>query len=121
MGAGYFCFDIDGTIDAYPDQTRALMIALRAAGHQVDVLSGIEGDVVTPDDLAMKQTYLSNLGFDQGVTYENLNLVAEPHDINKAIFCADNGVDVLFDNNKANAKAVAATTLPLVPWPTREK
>ena len=117
----YYCWDIDGTADADPPLMREMMTALRAAGHRVDILTGISADEVTDTDLAMKRNYLNELGISQGVAYATLYAVAKPHDLNKAAFCQDNGVDCLIDNDKVNAKACAAMgVLVLVPWATRQ-
>lgn len=113
------CFDIDGTIDAFPDELGALMRALRATGSTVQVLSGIDADELTPDDLVEKSQYLTGLGL--GESYDRLVLVPRPHAENKASYMREAGVDLLVDNDKGNAAAAADICPVLVPWQSRVK
>ena len=113
-----WAFDIDGTIDAYPEQMRTLMTALKAAGHVVVVLTGSEDSPISATDVQEKADYLAALGVNQGAAYDRLVVVAKPHDLNKTQWLKANNAAALFDNAKDNAKA--APCLVLVPWQTRE-
>ena len=111
-------FDIDGTVDAFPAQFLAIMQALRCAGHSVVVLTGSSDDV-TPEVVAHKAQYLNELGL--GDAYDRLVVLPRPHVENKVAWCQAHNVEVLFDNRKETARALAetGTTLALVPWQTR--
>jgi hypothetical protein len=114
--------DIDGTIDSNPDQMRSIMSAMQQAGHHVVVLTGTSEPPATKADWDTKATYLRSLGcgscWDQLVViaHETGNLAAA-----KADWCVDNGVDLLIDNNKENAKQATKAGIPLVlvPWASR--
>lgn len=114
--------DIDGTIDATPDEMRTLMGSLMAAGHVVVVLTGIADDIATQSDFDHKANYLRSLGC--GAVWDKM--VVLPHargeiDLMKAQWCKDNGVDIFIDNDKANARAAIDAGIPLVlvPWASR--
>ena len=111
-------FDIDGTIDADPPVFLSLMQALRAAGSTVVITTGIAGPTVVPQDITDKATYLQALGF--GQAYDQLVVLPEPHDENKAAWLKANNADLLVDNDKENAKAAAGVCQILVPWQTRK-
>ena len=114
--------DIDGTIDANPDEMRSIMGSLMAAGHHVIVLTGTSDRVATQVDWDDKFDYLRSLGC--GAVWDQLVVVphgkGEVADV-KAQWCKDNGVDVMIDNDKGNAKAAidAGVPLVLVPWASR--
>lgn len=114
--------DIDGTIDANPDEMRSIMGSLMQAGHYVVVLTGTQQDPVTQTEWDSKCNYLISMGC--GAVWDELVVV--PHvsgelaDV-KAQWCRDNGVDVMIDNDKTNAKAATKAGVPLVlvPWASR--
>lgn len=111
--------DVDGTIDSDPQVFQTLCAALRSAGCQVAVLTGLKGaKQITPADVQAKQEYLQQLGFsafDQLAVFpDNANLPQA-----KAQWCKDHGADVLVDNNRANAQAAQDVCLVLLPWATR--
>ena len=114
--------DIDGTIDANPDEMRSVLSALMQAGHYVVILTGTSEPPATKDDWDNKAAYLRSVGC--GACYDELVVVAhkkgELGDV-KAQWCVDNGVDVLIDNDKGNAKAATKLGIPLVlvPWASR--
>ena len=72
-------FDIDGTIDSFPQVMLGLVTALTAAGHHVYIITGIEQDKVTPTDVRNKKAFLIGLGFGPG-TYKELIVLPQPHD-----------------------------------------
>jgi hypothetical protein len=114
--------DIDGTIDANPNELRSIMGSLIAAGHYVVVLTGTSGLAPTQSEWQEKRNYLSSLGC--GSVWNELVIVdptqGDTADL-KANYCVSNGVDVLIDNNKDNAKAATTAGVPLVlvPWASR--
>ena len=116
--------DVDGTIDANPDEMRSIMGSLMQAGHTVVVLTGTATTTATKKDWDQKVAYLRSVGC--GAVWDQLVVLAhdkgELADV-KAAWCADNGVDVLIDNNKDNAKTATKTGIPLVlvPWASRTK
>ena len=114
--------DLDNTIDATPKQFQSLMTALRAAGHLVIVLTGTAEDVASQTVWDEKANYLATLGC--GTCWDQMTIVASPDGDGadaKAKWCDDNGVDILIDNSKDNARAAteAGVSLVLVPWATR--
>lgn len=111
--------DINGTIDADPALFQHLMSALRAAGDQVAVLTGVHGSpTVTPADVQAKRARLAELAFtayDQLVVFPDVgNLPAL-----KADWCSQQGASTLIDNDRGNAEAAASECMVLVPWATR--
>ena len=114
--------DLDNTIDATPKQMQSLMSAFLAAGHSVVVLTGTAEDVATQEVWNDKQQYLNALGCSS--CWSQLTVIASPDGSGseaKAKWCEDNGVDILIDNSKDNAKAATAAGVPLVlvPWASR--
>jgi hypothetical protein len=115
-------FDLDNTIDAAPKQMQSLMAALKATGHEVSVVTGSNSMPVTQEDWQEKCNYLNMLGC--GACWDKLIVLSHANgDIPsiKAKWCDDNGVDMLIDNSKENARAATAIGIPmvLVPWATR--
>ena len=114
--------DLDNTIDAEPPRLQSLLSALRAAGHVVVVVTGTAQDVASQNEWNAKADYLSKLGC--GACYDTLVVIASPDGSSadlKAKWCDENGVDILIDNSKENAKAAVAVGIPLVlvPWASR--
>lgn len=111
--------DVDGTIDSDPQVFQTLCAALRSAGCQVAVLTGLHGTKqITPADVQGKQEYLRQLGFsafDQLAVFPDNKGLPQA----KAQWCKDHGADVLIDNNRANAEAAQGVCLVLLPWGTR--
>ena len=114
-----YAVDIDGTIDAFPAAFLGMMQALKACGHAVHVVSGVDAPVVTQQDMDAKAAYLVSLGC--GEAYTRLVLVPDPHAENKASYLREAGADMLWDNSKANAQAAIDICPVLVPWQSREK
>ena len=111
--------DVDGTIDPDPQVFQTLCAALRAAGIEVAVLTGLHGiKQVQPADVQAKQQYLADLGFS---AFDHLAVFPDNGDLPhlKAQWCRDHGAAVLIDNNRANCEAAQADTLCLLPWGTR--
>ena len=112
-------FDVDGTIDAYPEVCQSLMSALRAAGQRVVVITGCGADTPTPQDTIDKTGYLASLGCAN--CYDQLVVLGNPTDELKAKWLKANNADLLIDNDKGNAKAAAEVCPVFVPWQTRVK
>ncbi len=112
------CFDIDGTIDAEPSLMQGLMSALKAAGHQIVVLTGCGQETPEPEDTIHKAEYLQSLGC--AACYDQLVVLGEPADERKAEWLKQHGADLLVDNSKKNAKAAAGICPVLVPWQSRK-
>lgn len=110
--------DIDGTIDAFPSEFQSLMQSIRASGNDVVILTGCSSEQVTQEDITAKKEYLTSLGV--GDCYDSLVVFASPPAEKKAEWIKENGVDVLIDNSKQNAKAAMDYCLVLVPWQTRK-
>ena len=115
--------DLDGTIDAAPNQMQELLTALKAAGHRITVLTGSSDPNVGPQDFAEKSQYLASLGC--GNCWDDMTVLgAQDDELSqaKADYCKSNGVDIVIDNDKTNAAAMS-TVVPivLVPWATRCK
>ena len=123
-GAVRFCVDLDGTLDSFTAFFIPLLAAIKQAdptGAQVwvTVLTGVDHDPpVRPEEFDEKRQYLNELGY--GQLYDELVLVARPHDENKAMWVTDNDARALIDNSKANVKAMPASCLGLLCWQTRE-
>ena len=114
--------DLDGTLDAYPFELQSTMQALRAAGHQVYVVTGVTADAPTQDVLDAKANYLASLGLSE--CYDRLVIIASSDGnvaAQKAAYAASVGADMAIDNNIDNARAYAAAgvTLVLLTWQTR--
>lgn|SRR5487761_1185160 len=114
-------FDVKGTLDAFPKQFGEMMTALKAADNEVIVLTGVTTPHVTQQDVQLAKQYLSKIGITPAM-YDRLVVCPKPHPVSKAAAVKQYGIQVLFDNKKATAKAVASEgALCLVPWPTKEK
>lgn len=113
-------FDIDGTIDSFPQVMLALCSALTAAGHEVYIITGVEADTVPASVVKGKKMFLTGLGFGPG-TYKQLIVVPQPHDKNKADEIARLKVELLIDNSVANAKAAKALCAVLILWNSKVK
>lgn len=114
--------DVDGTITSAPEQMGAMMMALKAAAHQVIILTGVSGISASQQDFDEKTQLLTSLGC--GQCWDSMYII--PHapgsdlPAMKADLCKQLGVDVLIDNDKNNAKAcMAVVPLVLVPWASR--
>lgn len=99
-------YDIDGCADSFPRVAQSTMSALKAAGHHVTVLTGVEAPQATAADQTAKAHYLSSLGIGPD-DYNDLVVVPKPHPKNKAQIIKSKGINMLFDNNKKNCKAAA--------------
>ena len=114
--------DLDNTIDAAPKQLQSLMSGLLAAGHLVVVLTGTAEDAPSQEVWQAKADYLNTLGC--GSCWSSMTVVASADGSGaeaKAKWCDENGVDILIDNSKDNAKAATKAGVPLVlvPWASR--
>jgi len=110
-------FDLDGTIDTDPGMYQQIMGALQTAGITVVVLTACIGKQLAPNDVDQKAQCLANLGV---TAWDQLIVVSDPVDANKADWLKQNGASLLVDNAKDNAKAAADICPVLVPWQTRE-
>jgi hypothetical protein len=115
-----YAFDIDGTIDTAPDLFQAIMVSLKAAGHRVVVMTGIGANTVDDDDITEKRQFLQSLGIGQAA-YDALICVPQPHPENKAKMVQDQQIVAMFDNRKANCKAVAPYCTTFLLWNSRTK
>lgn len=121
----YAAFDIDATLDGYPQEMLALMQGLKTSGHRIAVLTGTSDDQATQADWNEKAGYLVSLGlgecWDDLVVFSHNGQDEDALPNQKAQWCVDNGVHVFVDNNKSNARAAVAAGVPLVmvPWATR--
>lgn len=120
----FIAFDLDGVIDAYPREMQSLMSALKAAGHHVEVVTGVHDDAPSKNALDEKAQYLASIGC--GECYDKLVVVAYGDSDSiaekKVDYLAPAGCHILVDNTVENAKAAtAAGILALVPWGTKQK
>jgi acid phosphatase class B len=100
-----WCFDLDGTITEWPSYCRALMCALQDAGHEVHILTGWKGEVVTDAVIRDKQALLDAF---QITCYSKLVVVAQPENNvadQKVEYMRQSNAHVLVDNDKENCKA----------------
>ena len=119
-----FAVDLDGTADSFTAFFIPLLAAIKQAdptGQQVwvTVLTGVDHDPpVRPEEFDEKRQYLDELGY--GQLYDELVLVSRPHAENKSMWCTDNDARALFDNDKANVKALPQSCAGFLVWQTRE-
>ncbi len=109
-------FDIDGTVDSDPAVFQSLLMALKAAGHQVIILTGVSSETVSPSDVESKKQYLNSIGL--GKCYNQIVCFGDPPHQAKAQWIKKNKVDLFVDNSAANAQLAADHCLVLVPWNT---
>ena len=107
-------FDVDGTLDVDPEVMQSLMSALRAAGHNVVVLTGSSDPVPTKGDVDKKAQYLQSLGMAH--SYDKLVVFGDPPHKAKAKWIKKHHVDALVDNSAENAQRASKYCLALVPW-----
>lgn len=107
-------FDIDGTVDENPPVYQSLMSALKAAGHQVIILTGCSAKHPTQQDVNEKTGYLKQIGL--GCAYDRIVVFGDPPHKAKAKWIRDNNVDLLVDNSVKNAQLAAKYTTVLLPW-----
>jgi hypothetical protein len=114
--------DLDGTIDAFPRELQSMMSALRAAGHEVEVVSGANTDTVTQSDVDAKAELLASLGC--GECYDRLVVLPGPESAvaeRKTAYLRSVNASMLIDNRKENVKsATDAGILALLPWGSKE-
>lgn len=109
--------DINGTIDAAPAVFESLLSALRAAGHQVVILTGCSAPKPTKQDVAEKAQLLESLGC--GACYDKLVVFGDPPHKGKAKWCKKHNVDCLIDNSVKNAQLASKYTTVLLPWASK--
>ena len=98
--------DLNDTVSAYPQEMKLLMESLRAAGHEVHVLSGWEADHADDEALEQKRKQLEDLGCAD--CYDKLVVVADPKNHvaeQKVNYMRHVGSKILIDNNRKNGKA----------------
>jgi hypothetical protein len=114
--------DLDGTLDIYPQELRAIMSAVRAAGDTVIVISGSHKGFVDQGEVDGKAQMLASLGLDR--CYDELVVIPGPEtDVadRKAAYLQSIQASVLIDNRKKNCRAATkAGMLALCPWGSRE-
>jgi hypothetical protein len=115
--------DIDGTLNAAPEQFVGLLSAIKGAGYRVSVVTGASDNPVTQQTFDDKANFLNELGL--GQCYDDMTVISSVGDLaqKKAKWCVDQSVDILIDNSIPNAKAAVASGIPLVlvPWASRVK
>ena len=95
-----YVYDLDDTLTASP-ALRAMVPALRAAGHVVNVCTG------NPHAVSV----LASLG----LKVDAVKIVPPPHAVNKAEYLAEIGADLLVDNSAGNCSAAPCPTLRFTP------
>ncbi len=103
-----FCFDLDDTITAFPQEMGALMAGLKSQGHQVHILTGHKADSASPQVARNKIALAKSLGCVNN--WDKLVLVANPKGKvakAKVAYMRHAGASALIDNNKHNFKAAA--------------
>lgn len=124
----HWAFDLDNTLDIAPAAMQSLLGALKAAAHQITIVTGSSDPVPDATVWGNKQEYLRANGFDS--LYHWLVVIGDPPHQRKADFCANGGwalgvhgkrervpkVDVLVDNSLQNARLASKHSLVLVPW-----
>jgi hypothetical protein len=107
-----FGFDIDGTITAAPAAFAAIMRALRRDGHEVHVVTG-QTDPITTEDTTARLRQLEKLGIGTDC-YERIHLSGPPDWVSdKADYCREQGLDLVFENDVAYGRAIAAVGCPV--------
>lgn len=119
-GAGNVAFDVDGVIDAFPQEFGTLIAALHAADRGVFIITGGNGDTVDDAEVQQKREFLMSLGISPEV-YKELIVVPHPHAENKLKAIKANNIRMLFDNSKANIKAARGVCVACCVWNTKEK
>ena len=111
--------DLDGTADSDTSVYQELFSALRQAGWQVVILTGLKGvSQITPADVQTKQEYIASLGitaFDQLVVFPDSGQLPQE----KAAWIEAHDVTIFVDNNRGNMEAASPYCLTLLPWATR--
>lgn len=106
--------DIDGAADLDPAIMGSLLMALRAAGHRVSILTGCSNEQPTQQDAGEKADYLRSIGL--GNAWDKLVVFGDPPHKAKARWIRDNHVDLFIDNSIENAQRAARYCTVLVPW-----
>ena len=92
----------------------SLMNALRAAGHNVVILTGASDKKPSQADWDSKAGYLKSLGM--GAAWDKLVVFGDPPHKAKAKWIKKHNVDLLVDNSAENAELSAEHCTVLVPW-----
>ena len=110
-----FGFDVDGTLTALPAQLGAIMRALRAAGHEVHVITG-QTAPITDASFAKRRAQLSALGLDGA--YDELHIAGPPDWVaDKHAYCAEWHIDLMVEDSLVYAAAISAVTPLLMVYP----
>jgi ABC-type arginine/histidine transport system permease subunit len=102
-----FGFDIDGTITRSPEALWAIADALLAAGHEVHVLTGTMDTVLLDSHFEGRVTQLLAHGFN---AWSHLHIVLSPHAKNKAQYCVDNDIVLMFEDSETYSEAISKVT-----------
>lgn len=105
-----FGFDVDGTITAAPEAFAALAAALLAAGHEVHVITGTM-DALTEAQFAARRAQLASHGFPVPTA---LHIVTAPHAEQKAAYCRDHEIVMMFEDSPIYINAIRALTSTVV-------
>lgn len=94
--------DLDGTITRHPKELGMLMDALDRQGHDVWIVSAVPDG----ESIEVRQKMLLNAGL---ATWNARLIRVRDDGKQKAIWCRDNGVDILIDdasNNMQGAREI---------------
>lgn len=92
----------------------SLMMALKAAGHNIVILTGSSDKKPTQQDLKDKAQYLKSLGM--GSAYDEMVVFGDPPHKAKAKWIKKNKVDLLIENSAENAALSEKYCTVLVVW-----
>ncbi len=106
--------DLNGTVDEDPATFQSLMSSLRAAGHQVVILTGCSAPKPTKADKREKKQLLEEIGC--GHCYDKIVLFGDPPHKAKAKWIRKHHVDLYIDNSVANAQLAAPYTTVFLAW-----
>lgn len=99
-----FGFDIDGTLSAAPEAIGAIMRALRTAGHVVHVITGLGIGEVQQSNIDERKHQLKVLGVEND--YDFLHIAVQPVVPDKANYCRDHNIVLMFENDMAYVNAI---------------
>lgn len=111
-----FGFDIDGTITAAPVAFGAMMQALMDAGHEVHVITGTMDADATDEHYAGRVRQLLNVGIGDSA-YTHIHIVTAPHAEEKARYCVEHEIRLMFDDAPPYIDAMRAAGITVAALP----
>ncbi len=102
-------FDIDGTVAVHAAVLGPIMRALRAAGHEVHIVTGDPANRADAAHLAMRGQQLADLGL--GDAYDHLFVARYPWWDQKAAYAQSVGLALLIDDDPRNCAAITRAGL----------